>query len=257
MKCFNEDSVRTPLDYGHYFKHVWPSSDEILRCLWLFRGTFCHPSCPTVRIIIVVDTRWRQAIRLLLLQSDTLHGNPSWKLNQIKIAVVTLNIPLEKRLKWRCFLFSEDSSLLIGCGFPGAPAHSTVEFSTTVVGPGTVARYSCDRGFELLGPARRICNTNGTWVPQGIPFCGKIPFRNYTIHHMVMWRRQQKSLESTFSYSRKRKTPTFTIQVFDSSSMGSMPCYLAGWKQQKWSRRWYDDDPEGNIGFIGFHLHPG
>ena len=62
----------------------------------------------------------------------------------------------------------------VGCGFPGAPAHSTVEFSTQSVGPGTVARYSCDRGFELLGPARRICNSNGTWVPQGIPFCGKL-----------------------------------------------------------------------------------
>ena len=40
------------------------------------------------------------------------------------------------------------------CGFPGAPAHSSVEFNTARVRPGTVARYSCDRGFELLGPAR-------------------------------------------------------------------------------------------------------
>ena len=64
--------------------------------------------------------------------------------------------------------------LALRCGFPGAPAHSTVEFSTPTVEPGTVARYTCDRGFELLGPARRMCGTNGTWVPQGIPFCGKI-----------------------------------------------------------------------------------
>ena len=49
------------------------------------------------------------------------------------------------------------------------------------MGPGTVARYSCDRGFELLGPARRICNSNGTWVPQGIPFCGE-----YKISKMVL-----------------------------------------------------------------------
>ena len=64
--------------------------------------------------------------------------------------------------------------LALKCGFPGAPAHSTVEFSTPTVEPGTVARYTCDRGFELLGPARRMCGTNGTWVPQGIPFCGKL-----------------------------------------------------------------------------------
>ena len=64
-------------------------------------------------------------------------------------------------------------TLALKCGFPGAPAHSTVEFSTPTVEPGTVARYTCDRGFELLGPARRMCGTNGTWVPQGIPFCGE------------------------------------------------------------------------------------
>jgi len=60
-----------------------------------------------------------------------------------------------------------------GCGFPGAPAHSTVDFSQEPIRSGTVARYTCDRGFELLGPARRVCSNNGTWVPQGIPFCGE------------------------------------------------------------------------------------
>ena len=70
------------------------------------------------------------------------------------------------------------------CGFPGAPAHSTVEFSTPTVEPGTVARYTCDRGFELLGPARRMCGTNGTWVPQGIPFCGKLDNINWVWKHV-------------------------------------------------------------------------
>ena len=63
--------------------------------------------------------------------------------------------------------------LVFGCGFPGAPAHSTVKFSDKVITKNTVAIYSCDRGFELLGPSRRICQSNGTWTPQGIPFCGK------------------------------------------------------------------------------------
>ncbi len=71
-------------------------------------------------------------------------------------------------------------SALSDCGFPGAPAHSSVEFSTgSDVRAGTVARYSCDRGFELLGPARRICGRNGTWTPQGIPFCGKEEVEKY------------------------------------------------------------------------------
>ena len=30
------------------------------------------------------------------------------------------------------------------------------------------------RGFELLGPARRVCGQEGTWTPQGIPFCGQL-----------------------------------------------------------------------------------
>ena len=61
----------------------------------------------------------------------------------------------------------------MGCGFPGAPAHSTVTFSSDSIGPGTVATYSCDRGFELLGPAHKECQGNSTWTPAGIPFCGE------------------------------------------------------------------------------------
>ena len=63
------------------------------------------------------------------------------------------------------------------CGFPGAPAHSSVQFSEGSTGDrvaaGGIAEYTCDRGFELLGPARRVCSQNGTWSPQGIPFCGR------------------------------------------------------------------------------------
>ena len=64
------------------------------------------------------------------------------------------------------------------CGYPGAPAHSSVQFSagaadSSALEAGTIAEYNCDRGFELLGPARRVCGDNGTWAPQGIPFCGQ------------------------------------------------------------------------------------
>ncbi|KAK9877978.1 hypothetical protein WA026_020193 [Henosepilachna vigintioctopunctata] len=56
------------------------------------------------------------------------------------------------------------------CRFPGAPAHSSVTFTKENLGPGAVATYSCERGFELLGPSRRVCQ-NGEWLPEGIPFC--------------------------------------------------------------------------------------
>lgn len=59
------------------------------------------------------------------------------------------------------------------CGYPGSPAHASVTFNTSHVVAGTAATYTCDNGYELLGPPKRICQANGTWSPIGIPFCGK------------------------------------------------------------------------------------
>ena len=51
--------------------------------------------------------------------------------------------------------------------------------STAVIGKPMIMIYDKSsaflfRGFELLGPARRVCGANGTWSPQGIPFCGQL-----------------------------------------------------------------------------------
>ncbi|KAM7346681.1 uncharacterized protein ACRADG_006502 isoform 2-T2 [Cochliomyia hominivorax] len=68
------------------------------------------------------------------------------------------------------------------CSFPGSPAHSTVVFSNVNLTDGTIASYTCERGFELLGPARRVCEKS-IWIPEGIPFCvlnvaaGKAPMQ--------------------------------------------------------------------------------
>ncbi|KAG5683144.1 hypothetical protein PVAND_012442 [Polypedilum vanderplanki] len=68
------------------------------------------------------------------------------------------------------------------CNFPGSPAHSTVTFSDETLNNGAVASYTCERGFELLGPSRRVCD-HGSWTPEGIPFCvlnvaaGKAPMQ--------------------------------------------------------------------------------
>lgn len=59
------------------------------------------------------------------------------------------------------------------CRFPGAPAHCSVSFSDDALSTNTVATYSCERGFELLGPGRRMCGEDGQWTPEGIPFCGE------------------------------------------------------------------------------------
>ncbi|XP_017074446.1 uncharacterized protein LOC108110075 isoform X1 [Drosophila eugracilis] len=80
------------------------------------------------------------------------------------------------------FAQAQSQNIDIGCSFPGSPAHSSVVFTNANLTQGTVASYSCERGFELLGPARRVCD-KGQWVPEGIPFCvlnvaaGKAPMQ--------------------------------------------------------------------------------
>ncbi|XP_063837861.1 sushi, von Willebrand factor type A, EGF and pentraxin domain-containing protein 1 isoform X2 [Ostrinia nubilalis] len=91
------------------------------------------------------------------------------------------------------------------CRFPGAPAHSKVAFSDDALSEGTIATYACERGFELLGPARRICGTNGKWTPDGIPFCvlnvaaGKAPMQASTEDGGVPQKALDGSSASTFS----------------------------------------------------------
>ncbi|XP_052873366.1 uncharacterized protein LOC128278671 [Anopheles cruzii] len=69
-----------------------------------------------------------------------------------------------------------------GCQFPGAPAHGSADVTDEQLRDGTVATYYCERGFELLGPSRRVCH-DGQWIPEGIPFCvlnvaaGKAPMQ--------------------------------------------------------------------------------
>lgn len=71
------------------------------------------------------------------------------------------------------FLITEVNASKLECRYPGSPAHCSVVFSNESWTPGTVVTYNCERGFELLGPKRRVCENNGQWYPEGIPFCGK------------------------------------------------------------------------------------
>lgn len=62
---------------------------------------------------------------------------------------------------------------VLSCGYPGSPSHSSVTLNTETIQTGTVATYRCEPGFDLLGPIRRLCVENGTWIPLGVPVCGK------------------------------------------------------------------------------------
>ncbi|KAL1518181.1 hypothetical protein ABEB36_001843 [Hypothenemus hampei] len=103
------------------------------------------------------------------------------------------------------------SSSSRSCQFPGSPAHSTIEFTDDHLGPGTIATYSCERGFELLGPNRRICES-GTWLPEGIPFCvlnvaaGKAPMQVSTEGGGI----PQKAIDGSTSAFFNSETCTLT-----------------------------------------------
>jgi len=127
------------------------------------------------------------------------------------------------------------------CGFPGAPAHSSVRFVGEVterrqgaedrlegeaVSEGTIAEYSCDRGFELLGPARRVCGGNGTWSPQGIPFCvlnvaaGKAPMQSSVSEGGIPQKAVDGSTstffdQSTCSLTEVEKSPWWYVNLLE------------------------------------------
>ncbi|XP_008217342.2 uncharacterized protein LOC100121422 [Nasonia vitripennis] len=115
------------------------------------------------------------------------------------------------------------------CGYPGAPAHSSVRFSGPTIedvideedGPlsprsnlavGTVATYACERGFELLGPARRQCQEDGTWSPEGVPFCvlnvaaGKAPMQSSRADSGIL----QLAVDGSSAQSYSPQTCTLT-----------------------------------------------
>ncbi|XP_060535402.1 uncharacterized protein LOC132707526 isoform X2 [Cylas formicarius] len=104
-----------------------------------------------------------------------------------------------------------DSENAMGCRFPGAPAHSSIVFSDENLGPGTVATYTCERGFELLGPSRRVCE-NSVWLPEGIPFCvlnvaaGKAPMQVSTEGGGI----PQKAIDGSTSAFFNKETCTLT-----------------------------------------------
>jgi len=122
------------------------------------------------------------------------------------------------------------SGLASPCGFPGAPAHSTVTFSPAQEQDqqeeGTIAEYSCDRGFELLGPARRVCGGNGTWSPQGIPFCvlnvaaGKAPMQSSVAEGGIPQKAVDGSTStffdlSTCSLTEVEKSPWWYVNLLE------------------------------------------
>ena len=54
------------------------------------------------------------------------------------------------------------------CGFLPDPENGTVTINGTV--PGSIATYTCDPGFNLIGDEQRVCQANGNWS-ENEPLC--------------------------------------------------------------------------------------
>ena len=56
----------------------------------------------------------------------------------------------------------------ISCGDPGVPMNGSVSSNGTFVT--SIAEFTCDFGFELIGNSQRVCHPDGTWSNM-VPEC--------------------------------------------------------------------------------------
>lgn len=57
------------------------------------------------------------------------------------------------------------------CKHPERLPNAGQFFSSSVFDSGTTVDYVCDPGYDILGNQQRICQSDGRWLPQGVPFC--------------------------------------------------------------------------------------
>ena len=58
----------------------------------------------------------------------------------------------------------------IDCGSPGALENGMVTNNGTFVT--SVATFTCDFGYELIGDTQRVCQSDGTWSNM-VPTCDR------------------------------------------------------------------------------------
>ena len=70
---------------------------------------------------------------------------------------------------WLCILWI--NCLAVDCGSLGSPANGSINISTTTFA--SVAHYSCNLGYLLVGVESRRCQANRTWSGEE-PICDGI-----------------------------------------------------------------------------------
>ena len=62
------------------------------------------------------------------------------------------------------------------CGEVENPEHGDANDDVTTVGQSV--EFTCDIGYELVGPKEAECKPNGKWDPEDIPVCESKFFNN-------------------------------------------------------------------------------
>ena len=52
---------------------------------------------------------------------------------------------------------------VVDCGAPDGPDNGIVSFVNGSTGFRAEANYSCNLGYDLVGPERAVCQADGTW----------------------------------------------------------------------------------------------
>ena len=58
--------------------------------------------------------------------------------------------------------------LAISCGHPGVPVHGKI--NSYVFSYNSSVEYSCNQGYTIVGPKKRVCQANQTWTGS-LPQC--------------------------------------------------------------------------------------
>ena len=69
------------------------------------------------------------------------------------------------------------------CGALLPPINGSVFFENTTIG--SMANYSCEQGFELIGVSSRTCQGDSTWSdlpPMCAGMCWHLQKNNHTYH---------------------------------------------------------------------------
>ena len=71
---------------------------------------------------------------------------------------------------WHCYLNIFYTTEPVDCGPLSNPANGQLSLNGTVFE--TIATYTCDSGFKLIGNDTRVCQSDGTWSES--PTCESI-----------------------------------------------------------------------------------